>query len=83
MKIPRNCKECMFGSSCYSWYGGTNCLYKPSPGTTGATQEENPDQRLAQFVQDLNPKMPRFGGASHKYIHGGFPKWKFGKSNVC
>lgn len=28
MEIPINCRECMYAGTCYSWYGGTQCLYK-------------------------------------------------------
>lgn len=28
MEVPKNCKECMYASTCYSWYGGTGCNYK-------------------------------------------------------
>lgn len=28
METPNNCKECTYASTCYSWYGGTQCMYK-------------------------------------------------------
>lgn len=28
MEIPKNCRECMYASTCYSWYLGTGCKYR-------------------------------------------------------
>ena len=28
MEALKNCKECMYASTCNSWYGGTSCKVK-------------------------------------------------------
>jgi hypothetical protein len=28
MEAPKNCRECMYASTCRSWYGGTTCRYR-------------------------------------------------------
>lgn len=28
MEIPKNCRVCMYASTCHAWYGGTGCLYR-------------------------------------------------------